>query len=396
MSDTGLNDSMSIFDGAVDLDEAPPAPETASEDTSSTEVTETSTDEVEAKGDSAEASGEEAEAAASPQETTEAAAAAAAAAKVLAFKAGDKEFPVDETAVIEWKVDGKPTPVALKDLLQNFSGKVAWEKRFNEVAEQRKAVLEKATATEQRAERHQALVKNMYDSVMSGKVFDAAQAMIEMSGLSDKIDGKTYIQNLRSKLIEQAQALSQMTPEQRQVYEEQEKSAYLQSQYEQLRQQREQEQAQQAFQGRVAKAIEAAGTNTEEFAETRLWLKSAFEQQKRDLSELTPEFIANHIKEVRVYKTASEGLSAVNPELAKDEKHWNHAAQLLKNNPDWTAKEIEEIYREATTTKRAASVSQKVAKTPVRTAATVGASKKQARKDPREDYSNFSDTDLSW
>lgn len=53
--------------------------------------------------------------------------------KKLYMKIGDETFAVDSSALIPHKVDGKPVQVPLQELLNNYSGKVAWDQRMNEI-----------------------------------------------------------------------------------------------------------------------------------------------------------------------------------------------------------------------------------------------------------------------
>ena len=329
------------------------------------------------------------------QEQAPEVASAKPAAKQVAFKIGDKKIDLQEDAVIDWKVDGKQTPVALKDLLANYSGKVAWEKRFNEVAEQRKQFAEISRSFESEKARHSAVINDMHKAASEGRTFDAVTAMLKLTGT--KASPREYIANLRNGLMKQAEEMSKLTPEQRQIFEEREELAYQKSEISLDRQQREQEQADRAFQSRVVKAIGSVNSTVDEYVSTRDFL---LEQGPKLLGnawnpkDVTPEYIANHIRDVRDHRTAKEALDAVDPELVKNETVWKQAVEFLRSNPGWTADDLKDIYREATKTKRATAVSQKVAKAPQAPAAT--AKIKQSKTSSREDFSSFDEADAEW
>ncbi len=319
------------------------------------------------------------------------------AAKKVAFKAGDgKAVELLEDAVVDWKVDGKVTPIPLKDLLQNYSGKVVYEKRFQEVAEQRKQVAETVRTHEQEKNRHVTAINNMHKAASEGRTFDAVTEMLKLTGT--KASPREYIKNLRDGLIKQAAEMAKLSPEQRELYEEREEIAYLRSENQQSQQAREQEQAVKQFHERVVRAIGSANTTAEEYVNTRDWLLEEgpkLEGRSWDPSRVTPEYVANQIRDIRDYRTAKEALDAVSPELAKSETTWKQAVEFMRSNPDWSTEDLKEVYREATKAKRSESISKKVAKSPTATTATASASK-TGKKVSREDFSSFGESDLDW
>jgi hypothetical protein len=317
---------------------------------------------------------------------------AVAKAKKIGFKAGDQSVELLEDAVTDWKVDGKPVKVPLKELLQNYSGKVAWEKRFQEVSETRKTLAEQAMQFEQQRGRHSALINDMHKATKEGRTFDAISSMIQMTGA--KIDAREYVKGLRDALIQQAQQLAGMSPEQRQVHEHKEEIEYLKSQGSRLQQQRESEQAQVAFQSRVANAISGVNSTVEEYVSTKDWLEQNAPKllgDKWNAQQLTPEFVANQIRDVRDYRTAKEALEAVDPSLVKSEITWKQAVDMLRANPDWTAEDLQDVYRESTKQKRSQRISNKIAKSPTATTAT--ASTARPKKAHRDDWSSFDERD---
>lgn len=311
------------------------------------------------------------------------------AAKKIGFKVGDTNVELLEDAVTDWKVDGKPVKVPLKELLQNYSGKVAWEKRFSEVSATRKTLAEQAMQFESQKTRHSQLINDMHTAAKEGRTFDAISSMIQMTGV--QIDAREYVKGLRESLIQQAKQLSGMTPEQREVFDQKEELSYLKSQGTRYQQQREQEQAATAFQGRVANAIGGVNSTVEEYVHTRDWLLQNGPNllgNKWDPKQVTPEFVANQIRDVRDFKTAKEALEAVDPNLAKSEIIWKQAVDMMRSNPDWSVEDLKEVYRESTKQKRSQKISNKIAKSPSGTTATASVAKKPA-KDHREDWSNF-------
>jgi hypothetical protein len=321
--------------------------------------------------------------------------------KQLQFKVGDKMVALDETAIIEWKVDGKPAPVAVKDLLQNYAGKVAWDKRLNEVALERKAVRTEKETFDGDRERHKKLILDLHTKTREGKMLEAVSSLVQMTGL--KVDPREYVKQLRESLVEQAQQLAQMSPEDRARYELQEEREYLRSQQQHWEQQQQAEQARKAFEQRVAKVTQESGMSADEFSETYSWLKGQVKANGGDPNAVTPEYVAQHTANKKAYETARDAIRAVEPDLiaengtVKDEARRDKLAALVKAHPEFTPEEFAEMYRESRKSKLATTVSKKVQKAPTPTAATAALrAKPKQQREVNVLKAEYSEEDLRW
>jgi hypothetical protein len=77
-------------------------------------------------------------------------------AKVLKFKAGDQTVDLSSDALATVIIDGKKTEVPVQELLNNYSGKVTYEKKFGELHKER-------TQFSKEKESLNGLVKNLYE-----------------------------------------------------------------------------------------------------------------------------------------------------------------------------------------------------------------------------------------
>jgi hypothetical protein len=135
-------------------------------------------------------------------------------------------------------------------------------------------------------------------------------------------------------------------------------------------------------------------STVEEYVSTKDWLEQNAPKllgDKWNAQQLTPEFVANQIRDVRDYRTAKEALEAVDPNLVKSETIWKQAVDMLRANPDWTAEDLQDVYRESTKQKRSQRISNKIAKSPTATTAT--ASTARPKKAHRDDWSSFDERD---
>lgn len=347
----------------------------------------------------------EAAAKAEADEAKQAAEAAKATAKILKFKAGEQALEVAEDAVIEWKVDGKLVPIKARELLDNYAGKTAWEKKFQETANERKALAQKNQEFEATKARQSKLVVDMYDKMKAGKLLEAVQDLVELSGLSAKgIDGREYTKQLRTMLREQFEATKDLTPEQLRIKELEEEYEYTQTRYSRLDQQRKQEEAQRAFHAHMTKVAEEAKVEFDTLAQTMEFLKDWARKNNGDPGQITPESAVDHMQKVRSFEVARDAIAAVEPHLIKDDmvtdhSRWEDLAKFARKalEDGISPEEFTEIYLETRKTKEAIKVSEKLKSQPTGTVAKAATRAKP--KNPDEDafdFTKISKDDAIW
>lgn len=306
--------------------------------------------------------------------------------KEIKFKVGDDEVALDEGASLEVRVDGKKQTVALKDLIQNYAGKIPIEKRLQEVAEARKVEAKRAAEIEAKIQRHASLINRMYESMQKGDLLGAIALQFEAAGRKE--DPYEVVRQLRAAFREQAKNTEHMSEHELAAFELQEKNAYLQRKHEDLLKQMDSEKAQAQFQERVAKAMGSVNATMDDYVRERDGLKEQYKLRGMDPEQITPETVASHIYHVRKYESARDILRSVDPDVnlqdPKTQKVWDSIVQMQNANPDWSEDDIKEIVQTAMNKKRSASVSQKVAKAPVPTVAIAAAKAKTAPVNPKQ------------
>ena len=81
--------------------------------------------------------------------------------KTIKAKYADTELDLDEEAMVPVKINGKEEMVPIKDLLGNYSGKVAWDKKFSEIDMSRKQVAAQELKLREMAD----MVKAVYEEL---------------------------------------------------------------------------------------------------------------------------------------------------------------------------------------------------------------------------------------
>ena len=59
---------------------------------------------------------------------------------MIKAKYEDSELDIDEESLVPVKINGQDQMVPIKELLTNYSGKVAWDKKFSELDQNRRSL----------------------------------------------------------------------------------------------------------------------------------------------------------------------------------------------------------------------------------------------------------------
>ena len=104
--------------------------------------------------------------------------------KKLRMRMGEELFNVDSDASFKVKVDGKNEDVPLQELINNYSGKTAWDKKFTEIGKEKKTLeVEKAQVTRQSEELKSHVAKALAPlKTKDGNPMDSLLYLVEMSG----------------------------------------------------------------------------------------------------------------------------------------------------------------------------------------------------------------------
>lgn len=104
--------------------------------------------------------------------------------KKLRMRMGDELFNVDPDASFKIKVDGEMTDVTTQELINNYAGKTAWDKKFTEIGKEKKLLeSEKVTLTKQKESLNNHLQQALDPIKDPNKnPIDSLLYLVEMSG----------------------------------------------------------------------------------------------------------------------------------------------------------------------------------------------------------------------
>lgn len=262
---------------------------------------------------------------------------------------------LDPSTVVDVVIDGKKSRISLKELQSNYSGKVVFEKKFQEIDSQRKQNIKERQEWESKRDLLNNRVNDFYKLATSGRPVEALDYLIGMSGLNSK----EFFKNLRGTMYKQALEYFQMPEHER---AQMDKRYDMELEEAHLKRQREDFERVQREHGEKAKRAEIMsqyGMNDDIYTD----IEKKFLEHGVDRKEITPELIARtHIRGL-AYQKSADILKKVDPELVKNNDALQFVFDTMIENNELNDEDLVEIVRQATSTKRSKNINKKLKKT---------------------------------
>lgn len=264
--------------------------------------------------------------------------------KNLKLNVGGKDVEVTDTELlIPHKVSGKAVKVPLSDLLDNYAGKVDYDKKYRDFHTER-------TSYQAEKEAHETEKSNVIQSITKfwkmvteeNDPLNAAVYMAELLGEDPEAARAKYLES-RSKLRQQ---LREMSDEQLAELDRQTEVDYYKKKdlYRKQDEQRSREHADIAK--RVDAIREKSNITPEAFRQCYEDLKAEAQRSNIDVASITPEMVAE-------YHGITERRSKINDFVTSsfsEDKQFTIAKQLKDvwdKNPDLTIEDIKDIGTQA-------------------------------------------------
>jgi hypothetical protein len=267
----------------------------------------------------------------------------------LEAKFGDERLEIPQDAVISVTIDGEEQEISLNDLRNNYSGKVAWDKKFSELGREKQQFSQDKSLVE----------KYVSDFAALAEKGDHAGAMEYLASLSGQ-NPLEFRKALRDQIIEEHKAMLEMDETQKQAYELQEENEFLKRQKESESMRSEEQQTLMELQNQIKSMQETHKVSDEE-------LMAAYDELGKEFGdELTLDTIQEYIVASRAYSTVESVLGEASSSMSEEILH--DMATVVMQNPDFTSEDIQEIFSEAypelagTQKKQPAKKAQKAAK----------------------------------
>ena len=295
--------------------------------------------------------------------------------KKITGKAGNKKYELTSDTVFSHKVDGEEVDVTLQDLLNNYSGKTSYDRKFQEFSESKKELEAERNNYQAELESINEYIGNFAQKIQQDDAMGALEYFAEFSGMKPYEFRNELVRQLAPE-VERRSLLSYEEIENENLRQQNE---YLLRQQESAEANRTSEQAKQELGNKIRQMQEAHGISDEDFE------KSYYELVESNYEgDVTPDVVAEYYVHTQAYSRAESVLETIDTNLRNQQQIVENFQRVIVNNPDFDDNDLKEIAEEVYgdfKKKASKSVSKKLPK----------AEKPKTKSTQKEDYVSFED-----
>ena len=253
--------------------------------------------------------------------------------KILA-RAGDNEMELAANTLFKHKVDGQEVDVDLQELLNNYSGKVSYDKKFQEFSATKKDFETRQAQYNAEIDAINKYIGEFGERMRNNDASGALEYFAEFAGMKPY----EFRRELLKQLMPEMERMNTMSPEELRSEELQAQNLYLQKEQESAQQRLQQEQAVMELQREIVSVQEALGISGDEFREAYNDLVEAnFE------GEITPALVGDYYKNLQAFSKAEGILTQVDPVLGNDDGIVETLQNVILENPNFDNDDLIEI-----------------------------------------------------
>ena len=221
--------------------------------------------------------------------------------KTLKYKAGEAEADIDEDALFTVTINGKPEQVTAREIINNYSGKVAWDKKFQEVDRKSKDFEGKYNSV-------QAKIKAAFEEKDPNQ---RLWKMAEVAGVNPVQFKKFYLDD-NMELLEKWYSMSE---EDKKSYLLEEENKYLKTQSETYKTEIETKASQEKTLKEITGLLASHSVKDEDFWNTYGALAEAADEGKLEVDgiksrdQITPKKVLEFYQKEQLWNHAEEAMS---------------------------------------------------------------------------------------
>ena len=264
--------------------------------------------------------------------------------KKLRMRMGDELFNVNSDATFKVKVDGELQDVNIQELINNYSGKTAWDKKFTELGKEKKSLEKEIQMFTAKQQKMESLVKEIISPLEDSdkNPMDSLLYLVEMSGK----DPYTAYRRMMEANLDELSNIMDMRETERELYFHKKKDE-LQSSVAKKRQAAQQKE--QAFNQAVQKVDQlrqSFNVSEDDFVDASEELESIYANAGLDVNSITEEVIVDYAS-LRPHISKVKELVAPYEDNISDGKYGDVVANLSRYLRDGKADEaaIKEILK---------------------------------------------------
>jgi len=254
--------------------------------------------------------------------------------KKLIAKYGEDELEIAANAIFKHKVDGEEVDVELQELLNNYSGKVSYDKKFQEFSSQKKDFDEYKNKYDNDIKQINSYINDFAQKFRQNDALGALEYFAEFAGMKPY----EFRRELLNQLVPEMERRSVMTEDQIKAEELAFQNEYLMRQHETAQKQSQEQQALRELENEIVRVQEAHGISDEDFE------KAYNELMEIDYDgEINPATVAEYHMHSTAYSKADEILSGIDPLLAEQDPVVESLQKVIVENPDFDDNDLIEI-----------------------------------------------------
>lgn len=242
--------------------------------------------------------------------------------KKLSASFGESSIEVPAEAKFKHKVDGEEVEVSVQELLNNYSGKESWDRKFTELDKERSTYKQDLD------------VVNKYISEFSEvSKQDKVEGLIKLAEAVG-INPLEYKKQLRSELLNKYQDYLTMDENERSHYEQAEELEYYRRQRETDVQRQSERQAQEELQRQYVEIQQTHNIDNDRLNFLASELSDVYK------AEVNPENVLELHNSLTRLDRVDNALKQINPSFIEDDAKVLQLESLVKGNPQITDEQI--------------------------------------------------------
>lgn len=236
----------------------------------------------------------------------------------------EQEYKVPASARFKAKVDGEEQEVELQELLNNYSGKQAWDKKFTDLDKERKNYQSDLE------------IVNKYIGEFANKSKNDPVEALEFLAEQIGLDPFEYRKTLRTQLLNKYGSYAQMDEQEREMFNQKEELEYLRRRQQTQLEMHQRQQAQQELEVKYQQLEESHGINSDRRNDIVNQLQEA------GYKDISPELVVQAHVAFQNQDRAFAALEKVNPEFIADNNKLKMLESLLSGNSSISDEELYE------------------------------------------------------
>lgn len=212
--------------------------------------------------------------------------------KSLRMRMGDELYNIDSEASFKVKVDGEVVDVPIQELLNNYSGKTAWDKKFTEIGKEKKNLESEKNSIAKQKETLQLHLKNALEPLKDAEKnpIDSLLYLVELSG-EDPYNA--YRRIMEANLQELSQLLD-MGETERELYFHKKKDELYSNAAKKRQQKIQEEQSFNQVLQKVDSLRQSYNVSEEAFVDASEELEEIYTTSGLDVNDITNEVIVDY------------------------------------------------------------------------------------------------------